>query len=281
MTPCALIRRTAELFRSAGIPDPETDSALLLSFLCNRPSLALRLDTDTVLSDEMLEKYYFLSERRITREPLQYITNEAPFCGRVFYVDSRVLIPRPETELLCHWALELPLSEGMSVLDLCCGSGCIGLTIAAEKPGISVLLSDISSDAMDVASINAERLGLRVRTNCGDLTSGLPDRCFDLIISNPPYIPSGECAFLQPEVKQEPYAALDGGMDGLDFYRRIIKESTRTLKQNGMLMMEIGLMESEPVCSFLRQYGYASIEIRKDFSGIDRMILSRLHSEDA
>ena len=135
MNPRSLLLDTAARFRAAGIPDPETDSALLLSFLTGQAPLSLRLDSDTELSAEILESFSEMAERRLAREPLQYITGEAPFFGRVFQVDSRVLIPRPETEELCAWALEtLPVSDSCRVLDLCCGSGCIGLTLAAERP---------------------------------------------------------------------------------------------------------------------------------------------------
>ena len=146
MTPAVLLRETAARFRAAGVPDPETDASLLLSFLIGQPPLALRLDTETALSDTVLESYAALAARREAREPLQYITGEAPFCGHLFFVDPRVLIPRPETEELCAWALErMPVSGPCRVLDLCCGSGCIGITLAAARPAWEITLSDCSS----------------------------------------------------------------------------------------------------------------------------------------
>jgi len=275
MTPCALLRETAARFREAGIPDPETDSSLLLSFLTGRPPLSLRLDTESELSGSLLAGFRAMAERRLAREPLQYITGEAPFCGRVFHVDPRVLIPRPETEELCAWALEvLPSSGPCRVLDLCCGSGCIGLTLAAGRPGLDVTLADISADALEVSALNAARLGLRVSLHRGDLAEGLPVSSFDCVISNPPYIPSGECGCLQPEVRREPSLALDGGPDGLDFCRRIVSESARILKPYGLLFLEVGYGESEAVSALLASAGYTGITVRKDFAGIPRMILA-------
>lgn len=276
MTPCALLRETARRFREAGIPDPETDGALLLSFLLGKPPLSLRLDTETELSPDMLDSFDTLVRRRLDREPLQYITGEAPFCGRMFFVDRRVLIPRPETEELCAWALEnLPASDSCRVLDLCCGSGCIGLTLTAERPHWDVVLADCSPDALEVAALNASRLDLSVSSHQGDLTEGLADNSFDCIVSNPPYIPSAECAALQPEVLQEPSLALDGGTDGLVFYRRIADEAAKVLKPEGLLMLELGFGEAEPVSALLAAEGFTEIAVLNDFSGIPRMLSAR------
>ena len=275
MTPRSLLLETAARFRAAGIPDPETDSALLLSFLTGQAPLSLRLDSDTDLSPDVLDSYSALTERRLSREPLQYITGEAPFFGRVFQVDSRVLIPRPETEALCAWALEaLPASGPCRVLDLCCGSGCIGLTLAAERPSLQVTLSDCSPDALDVSAANAARIGLQVSLHRGDLTEGLPQAFFDCIVSNPPYIPSAECGILQPEVLREPSLALDGGVDGLDFYRRIAAESAAVLRPEGILLLELGYGEADAVSGLLASAGFTGITVRKDFGGIDRMMLA-------
>ena len=275
MNPRSLLLDTAARFRAAGIPDPETDSALLLSFLTGQAPLSLRLDSDTELSAEILESFSEMAERRLAREPLQYITGEAPFFGRVFQVDSRVLIPRPETEELCAWALEtLPVSDSCRVLDLCCGSGCIGLTLAAERPSLQVTLSDCSRDALDVAAANAARYSLQVSLRCGDLAEGLPPASFDCVVSNPPYIPSAECRVLQPEVLREPALALDGGADGMDFYRRISDECLRILRPDGILLLELGYGESDAVSSLLAAAGFTGITVRKDFSGIARMMLA-------
>ena len=275
MTPCQLIRHTAARFRSAGIPDPENDSALLLVSLCGGEPLSLRLDTDTILEESLLSRYDLLVRQRLQRIPLQYILGEAFFCGHRFTVDPRVLIPRPETELLCVWALDILKDySDPSVLDLCCGSGCIGLSLKAASPEIRVTLSDISADALDVAAENMRRLSLAVELHQGDLLEGFLPGSFDLIVCNPPYIPTADCAILQEEVLFEPRNALDGGADGLDLYRRLIASAADVLVPGGALMMELGIHESNPVSALLSASGYKGIQVRKDLNGIERMILA-------
>jgi len=274
MTPCELIRQTALRFRSAGIPDPENDSALLLASLSGESPLSLRLDTDTILEPSLLSRYEQIVQKRLTRLPLQYILGEVLFCGRLFTVDARVLIPRPETELLCFWAQDLLKDMSQPrILDLCCGSGCIGLSLKAARPDAVVTLSDLSADALDVAAMNSRRLALKAELNQGDLLEGFPPSSFELIICNPPYIPSADCEVLQPEVLFEPRIALDGGPDGLAFYRRLIISAASVLTPGGALLMELGIHESEAVSALLSASGYHHIEIRKDLAGIDRMIL--------
>ena len=275
MTPRELIRLTAERFQAAGIPDPHTDAALILSQLVRRPPLELRLDTDMELSGSVLDRFSVFADRRLKRIPVQYLFNEAPFFHRVFYVDPRVLIPRPETELLCEWALSLIRDmDSPRILDLCCGSGCIGLTVKTERPDADVTLSDISPDALDVAALNAARHSLDVSLVQSDLLDGFSDSSMDLILCNPPYIPTDECSDLQPEVLAEPLLALDGGTDGCRLYRSIAASAGRVLSPGGRLLMELGIHESAAVSSFLAMQGFTDIEIRKDLNGIDRMILS-------
>ena len=275
MTPCQLIRHTAARFRSAGIPDPENDSALLLASLCGGEPLSLRLDTDTILEEPLLSRYELLTRQRLERIPLQYILGEAPFCGHLFMVDPRVLIPRPETELLCAWALDILKNyRDPRVLDLCCGSGCIGLSLKAASPEIRVTLSDISANALTVAAENVRRLSLKAELHQGDLLDGLLPGSFDLIVCNPPYIPTADCAALQEEVLFEPRNALDGGADGLDLYRRLIASAAGVLVPGGALMMELGIHQADSVSALLAASGYMGIQVRKDLNGIERMILA-------
>ena len=274
MTPRDLIRQAARRFRSADIPDPDTDSALLLASLTGGSPLALRLDEDTALDPSLVSRFEQLVRRRLTRYPLQYVLGEAPFCGRLFAVDPRVLIPRPETELLCSWALEvLEGVERPRVLDLCCGSGCLGLSVKAARPDAAVVLSDLSADALAVAAENSARLALEAVLHQGDLLEGFPPSSFDLILCNPPYIPSADCEALQPEVRFEPRMALDGGADGLDFYRRLSASAAAVLVPGGMLLMELGIHESDPVSALLAASGFHDVQLRKDLAGLDRMIL--------
>lgn len=276
MTCRDLIRRTAERFSAAGVPDPVNDAALLLSHLTGLSPLSLRLDEDMVLDYRVTDAYQLLVEQRLSRIPLQYILGEAPFYGRIFRVDSRVLIPRPETELLCEWALEILRNHPLPrVLDLCCGSGCIGITVKAEKTDAFVTCSDLSQDALDLASENAALLGVDVAFCRSDLLDEFATSGFDMIISNPPYIPSAVCNTLQEEVLQEPLMALDGGMDGLSVYRRIIPNAFRSLVSGGFLLMELGEGEDAEVEKLLTDHSFVSVEIREDLSGIRRMILAR------
>lgn len=277
MTPRELIRYTSESFRDAGIPDPENDAALLLAHLTGRSALELRLDSLTETESSVISAYRELAGKRLNRIPLQYLIGEAPFFRRLFKVDPRVLIPRPETELLCEWALEiLEDVPAPRILDLCCGSGCIGLTLKAERPDASVTLSDLSRDALNVSAVNAVRLSADVVIRQSDLLEDLRGSLFDLLISNPPYIPSGDCASLQPEVMKEPLIALDGGPDGCDLYRRIIKDACSVLIPGGRLLMELGIHESGTIASLLAEHGFTGIEIRRDYAGIDRMVLAVL-----
>ena len=275
MTPRELIISSGKRLQSAGVPEGVHDSALLLARVTGRDPLSLRLDEDTSLSPQVLDSFYAFFQRRLHREPLQYILGDTVFCGRAFLVDSRVLIPRPETELLCLWALEQPLPPAARALDLCCGSGCIGLTLQAERPGWQVVLSDLSADALAVARENTRRLSLSPRLVQSDLFAGLDQERFHLILSNPPYIPAEECDSLQAEVLREPKIALDGGADGLDFYRRIAAEAPGHLFSGGTLMLEIGAGERGAVEALLEHAGFQSIQVRPDWSGIDRMVMAR------
>ena len=273
MTPRSLLLASAARLREAGVPDPVNDAALLLSSLCRRPPLELRLDQETELDPALTAEYERLLALRLSRIPLQDILKETVFCGLLFRTDSRALIPRPETELLCLWARELIQDpEEKSLLDLCCGTGCIGLTLKHWFPSLSVTLTDASPDALALASENASRLGCRVTLAQGDLFAAVPGRQFDLILSNPPYIPSETCPALQEEVRHEPRMALDGGADGLDFYRRIIPDSLNALKPGGTLLMELGCGEAGAVRNLLEKAGFCRIAVRQDDRRISRMI---------
>ena len=279
MTFREIILKTARHFQDAGIPDAVNDASLLMSRLTGRPPLDLRLDFETVPDPSVLSMYSTMVEKRMARVPLQYILGEAPFFSRLFSINENVLIPRPETELLCEWILEtITCIRSPRILDLCCGSGCIGLTLKAERPDADVMLSDLSAKALEVAANNAVKLSVDVSFHQGDLFAGLPSAAvnFDLIVSNPPYIPSAECATLQPEVLHEPRLALDGGADGLDLYRRIVHDAGSFLVPGGRLFMECGSGEAGSIASLLNANGFASVTIRKDYSRIDRMILATI-----
>lgn len=275
MTPQALIRETTALFQAAGIPDPAWDSALLLAHLTGKPALNLRLDMDTQLDDALLTRFYALRDQRLQRVPLQYLLHQQSFMGHDFYVDSRVLIPRPETELLTELAIA-EMQHRRTALDLCCGSGCIGISLALAVPGADVHSADLSPDALAVTRRNAEALGAKLTLHQGDLFAAVEGLRFDLIISNPPYIPTEDCRSLQAEVMQEPGMALDGGADGYDFYRRIALEAPAHLNVGGVVLLEVGFDQAEGVAALLRQAGFQETCIHHDLQGIPRMVVAHL-----
>ena len=221
-------------------------------------------------------KFRELIERRKQREPLQYIEGRTVFRGRNYTVRPGVLIPRPETALLSVWAEERlkGLEKEPAVLDLCCGSGCLGISLKLEMPRIRCVLTDLSPEAAALSRENAEALGADCEILRGDLFGPVRDRKFDLIVSNPPYIPTEGCTCLQAEVLREPRMALDGGEDGMDFYRRIAAEAPGHLKPGGCLMLEIGYGEREDVETLLKQGGAVSVRTEKDYSGSPRMTVA-------
>lgn len=272
MTPRALLLQTAERFRAAGIPDPMTDAAALLSHLTGKEPLALRLDTDTEADDALLKRYEALCRERLRRVPLQYLTGETVFLGQVFHTDARALIPRPETELLAELALaRLAGTVRPRVLDLCCGTGCIGLSIALSRPDAEVTLADLSADALSLARENADRLSAQAAFRQGDLFAAVGEERFELIVSNPPYIPDADCEKLQAEVLREPRMALAGGADGLDFYRRIIAGAPEHLTPDGCLLLELGDGEAEGVAAMLKDAGWRDVAIHRDYADLPRM----------
>lgn len=277
MTPRELLRQAAHRLREAGIPDPDVDGALLLSHLTGRPPLELRLDGEHPLREDVLAGFHSLLAQRLRRVPLQYLTGEVSFLGQVFHVDSRVLIPRPETELLAERAIAAlrRYPAPASALDLCCGSGCLGVSLALAVPTALVELTDLSPDALAVAEANARRLGARAAFHQGDLFAPVAARRFHVIVSNPPYIPTAACAELQAEVRREPAMALDGGADGLAFYRRIASEALAHLHPGGTLLLEVGWDQGEAVRRLLAEAGFRPTAVYPDMQNIPRMVEGR------
>lgn len=276
MNPRALLKATASAFRNAGIPDPEVDAALLLSHVTGQPPLSLRLDMTTALPDDVLTRFDALVSRRLTRQPLQYLLHTQPFLGRDFYVDERVLIPRPETELLAERAIAALREHPHPIaLDLCCGSSALAVSMALEVPGAQVHAADLSPDALAVTAKNAELLGASVTLHQGDLFAAVLEIAFDVIVSNPPYIPSADCLTLQEEVRREPLMALDGGTDGLNFYRRIASDAPKFLRPGGVLLLEVGFDQAEAVMALLADF--ADVQAHEDYQHIPRMIEARKH----
>lgn len=274
MNPRALIRTAAQQLTAAGVPDARQDAGLLLSHVTGIPALTLQMDSDTELSQDTCETFQQLVEKRCQRVPLQYLTKGVSFLGHAFYVDERVLIPRPETELLAeHCIKRLQAIPQPMVLDLCCGSGCLGISIALGCPHATVHGADLSAKALAVSRYNAERLSAPVTFHQGDLFDALPsDLAFDLIVSNPPYIPAAECLTLQQEVLQEPAMALDGGTDGLDFYRAITQTAPKHLRSGGRLLMEVGWNQAQEVLSLMTAAGFTHCCAHEDYQHIQRIV---------
>ena len=279
MTPRELLRQAAADMAAAGVPDAEVDASLLLSHITGQNPMNLRLDSWSQLSLADEERFRALCEKRKTRTPLQYLTGVQSFLGRDFYVDERVLIPRPETELLAERAIALLREEKYppTALDLCCGSGCLAVSMALGDPRADVHAADLSEGALAVTKLNAERLHAKVTLHQGDLFASIPEGLrFDLIVSNPPYIPAADCLELQEEVRREPLMALDGGTDGYDFYRRIAMDAPWFLQPGGTLLMEVGYGQAERVMALCKDAGLTPIAIHQDYQHIDRMVEARL-----
>ncbi len=277
MTPRALILHFARQFESAGVPDPALDASLLLAHVTGREAFSLRLDDWHEVDAADAAACAALCQRRMAREPLQYITGEQYFCGRRFAVDSRVLIPRPETELLAERAVAAlrKFSPEARLLDLCCGSGAIGVTAALDVRNARVWLADLSPDALAAAERNAVALDASVTLRQGDLFAAVAGEQFHVVVSNPPYISTVDCKTLQEEVRREPLLALDGGADGLDFYRRISREASEHLLPGGVLLLEVGAGQAEVVAALLEGAGLTDLAIHEDYQHIARMVEGR------
>lgn len=261
-------------FEKKGIDAPRLTSEILLSHVLGVDRVRLYVELDKPLKKEELSSYRALIERRLRREPTQYLVGFKEFYGRRFTVTPAVLIPRPETELLVEAVLQRVAKQAPSrVLDLCTGSGCIAITIAAEREQSSVWATDLSKDACAVASGNAEKLqlGSRVTIKEGDLFAPIPEGVkFDVVVSNPPYIASAEVKTLMPEVQAEPMLALDGGADGLTVIRRIAENGRAFLGVGGLLALEISETQGDAVKRVLETAGWSDVRIERDLQRNER-----------
>ena len=293
-----LIKIGENQLREAGIADAVRDARDLYCYSDKLDAVGLMMHWQDILADNACEAYFQLIERRAAGEPIQYITGTQEFMGFEFNVNPSVLIPRQDTETMVEDALEV-MSKGTlrgevyvekpafkEVLDLCTGSGAIGVSIAKLKSDVKVTCSDLSGDALEVAKGNALKNGLKsIKFEQGDLfepfCGRLGKKKFDFIISNPPYIQKDVILTLQTEVKDhEPMMALDGGEDGLDFYRRIAEEAPNHLKKGGVLMMEIGHDQGNAVTKLLEETErFEKVICLKDLAQKDRIVVGRLKSK--
>ena len=272
----SILKWSEQYFGSHGAETPRLDAEVLLSYLLGQKRIFLYVHFDQPLTAEELARYREMVKRRAAGEPVAYICGEKEFMGLTFKVTLAVLVPQPDTETLVEAAIErLRGKKSLRVADICTGSGAIALALAHYLPETSVAATDISADAVSIAKENAESLGLseRVEFREGDLLAPLSGEPFDAIVSNPPYIPSAEIAGLPREVRAEPIIALDGGADGLDFYRRLVHESAALLKDGGFLAVECGDTQAGAIAEMAVTGGFGRTEIVHDLADKERVVV--------
>lgn len=284
MTVLEAIQKSAEFLGKRGVESPRLQTELLLAHLLKMPRMKLYLNFDRVLTVPETDALRDLIKRRGLREPLQHITGSTSFCGYEMTVNRHVLVPRPETELLTEagWQfLATRPPESVTALDLCTGSGCIAIALAAKCPPAKVVATDISAEALTLARQNANGNGVaeRIEFLAGDGFAALATaatRAFDLIASNPPYIPSAEIAALDPEVRDfDPRLALDGGDDGLVFYRRLAAGAAEFLKPAGKIMVEFGDGQADALKNIFESEKWIVEAVREDYSHRARILVAR------
>jgi release factor glutamine methyltransferase len=275
-TPLRLLGWTQEFFARKGIDAPRLTAELLLARVLRCDRVRLYLDFDKPVAEPELATYRELVRRRGEGEPTAYLTGAKEFYGRRFQVDARVLVPRPETELVLEAALAA-LPEGGSALDLCTGSGVLGVTLGLERKGARVVATDLSADALAVAAENAAALGATVEFRQGDLFVPVPSgERFHVLVSNPPYVPTGELAGLSAEVQREPRGALDGGPDGLTLIRTIVAGAPERLLPGGALVVEMHERHLEVLPRLCLAAGFERAEAKRDLAGLPRLVVAHM-----
>ncbi len=288
MTVLEVIQRSTEFLAKKGIDSPRLQTELLLAHVLKLPRMQLYLSFERPLAPPELDTMRDLVKRRGQREPLQQITGSTSFCGLEIAVNRHVLVPRPETELLAEraWTFlqerkrnEFENRTGPTALDFGTGSGCIAIALACRCPAARVYAVDVSTAALDLAKENAarnhvtERIEFLHADGLSSIDRGLQ---FDLIVSNPPYIPSAEIDRLQPEVRDyEPRQALDGGPDGLDFYRRIALDAVASLAAEGRIMLEFGDSQADALRELFQKQNWVVEAIQEDYTRRPRILVAR------
>lgn len=268
-----LYRYGVSCLADAGIAEAALDARLLLEFVCHTDRNTLLAHGDRTVEPDQQESYKNILKKRADRIPLQHITGVQEFMGLPFLVSDQTLIPRQDTEVLVEEAMR-ELHDGMDVLDMCTGCGCILLSLLHYSNDCRGLGVDLSPQALAVAQKNASALSVEAAFLQSDLFARLEaGRRFDLLVSNPPYIPTDVIPTLMEEVRaHEPRMALDGKEDGLYFYRRISREAKPYLYRGAWVFLEIGCEQAVSVCDILAQEGYREIEVIRDFGGLDRVV---------
>lgn len=276
MTYREVYQEGVKVLTEAAIAEAALDARLLLEYVCKTDRNTLLAHGDREVTGEEQEQYLETIARRAAHVPLQHITGEQEFMGLTFAVNNKVLVPRQDTEVLVEEVMR-NLHDGMQILDMCTGSGCILLSLLQYSNDCTGVGVDLSTDALAVARGNYERIRqqkpeMEASFLESDLFTKVEGR-YDIIVSNPPYIRSDVIPNLMPEVRDyEPMMALDGTEDGLFFYREITKKAKDYLNRGGMLYYEIGCDQAEEVCAIMETEGFREIEVVKDFAGLDRVV---------
>ena len=272
-----ILKWTRQYFGEKGVENPRLDAEVLLSHVLKKDRLHLYVNFDQPLEEKELIAFRELVKKRAARLPVAYIIGSKEFMGLDFQVTPAVLIPRPDTEILVETALGLLKEvENPEILDIGTGSGAICISMLVNLPSAQGTTVDISPDALAVAQGNADKhqVSQRLTFSLGDLFSPVAGRKFHAILSNPPYIPEADILELTPEVRQEPNLALDGGADGLNFYRRIIEEGKKYLAPGGFIAMEVGFDQAIVVGKMAEESGFFKVsQIVKDYGGIERVVV--------
>ncbi len=275
-TPLRLIGWTQGFFARSGVDAPRLTAEILLAHVLSCDRVRLYLDFDKPLGPAELAAYRELVRRRAAGEPTAWLTGRRAFLGHDFRVTPAVLVPRPETELVAEAAIAALPADG-ALLDLCTGSGCIAASVALARPDARVVATELSPEALAVARENGTALGARVEWLEGDLDGPVAaGERFDVIVSNPPYVPAGEIEGLSREVRREPRMALDGGADGLDVVRRIVGCAPSRLRREGLLVMEMHESHEATLPALCLAAGFASAAVHRDLAGLPRWVVARL-----
>lgn len=275
-----VLKAASQRLSAAHIDNPRLDAEILLAHVLNCRRLTLYVDSDKKLPLDTVFRFNQLINQRLEGVPVAYLTNSKDFMGLSFAVNQNVLIPRPETEILTELVGEYlrGLNCEVTFADLGTGSGAIAISILKFVKSARASAVDISSEALEVAKFNANKFHVedRIELLQGDLFESLQGKIFNAIVSNPPYIPTADLETLQAEVKKEPRLALDGGQDGLSFYRRIISSAPRFLADGGLLAVEIGINQASAVKTLMEASNFVSVEVFKDLAGLERVIVGRI-----
>lgn len=277
MTIKELLNKGIDILKSRNIEDANLIAKILLAHLLKVDKSYLVIHDNLEMSQKVEKEYLQIIDILINGKPLQYITNNQEFMKLDFFVDENVLIPRADTEILVEEVLKFT-NQNTKLLDLCTGSGAIGISIAIYNENARIYLSDVSKKALNIAEKNVikHEVENRVKLIHSNMFENIQEKDFDIIVSNPPYIETETINKLDKNVLNEPHLALDGGKDGLDFYRIIINNSKNYIKKGGYLALEIGYNQRESVCNLLKQEKvYEEIYCKKDLGGNDRVIVAK------